>query len=283
MSSNKFRLIVVDVDGTLLSPDGILTPVVRDAILSINKSKCLFTLATGRSIRSIRAIVDTLNISTPLILHSGSLIQDPITDKVIYEDYLPMDSIKEIIDILLAKNLQPVLYTHPSVGGNRIAGPISQDSIPEMTDFLANRIKATRVSLGQLRYTQNVIGVSAFSPTDDMANVQDLIEKNTNAKALIYRPNLGHSMAWYRLEVFTRECSKGKALNRLIRLLGIQNKEVLSIGDNLNDVDLLLESGLRIAMGNAPNELMSVAHAIVGSNEQNGVAEAIEKYVIGYI
>jgi Cof subfamily protein (haloacid dehalogenase superfamily) len=281
MLTSKYKLVVADVDGTLLSPEGTITQSVLDSILSLRKTNCGFTLATGRFMRSVRPIVNTLDISLPLILHAGSLIQDPITDKILYEDHLPNKTIKEIIGILLANKLQPVLYVHPSAGENPIAGPNELDSFPEMTDFLTNRVKATRLPISRLQDAKNIIGITVFSPVDNFLDVQEIIERETSAKALIYRPGSGHPLAWYQLEVFTKECSKGKALKYLTSVLGVSKDEVLSIGDNLNDLDLLLESGFGVAMGNASSEVRSVADATVGTNGEDGVAEAIKKFVLG--
>ena len=273
---DMYKLVVLDVDGTLLAPDGTVQPRVYDTVHTTRLAGCKITLATGRFLNGTRGLIESLNITTPLILHVGSLIQDPVTEAILYEDLLSPGSVKAAIYTITTFGYQPIIN---DVGGRRLTGPPELDPSPEIKLFLETR-QINRVSISDLCKIEHVLGISVFSPDDDLESFQGILQDKTNSRVLIYRPGPGHPLPWYQLEIFPLECSKGRALRFLIELLGIGREEVLAIGDNINDIEMLREAGMGVAMGNAPDAVKSVANAVVGTNEQDGVAEALEKYVL---
>jgi hydroxymethylpyrimidine pyrophosphatase-like HAD family hydrolase len=270
------RLIALDVDGTLLDPHEEVRPRVRAAIREAIERGCLITLATGRRFAGASHIAEDLGLALPLILHGGSVVQDSATGAVIYQDPIEPDAVEGLLRMLLPDH--PVaIYESPAFGGRVFTGPAALDNEPlRLYDQL--RGPFVRVTVEELFAIRHVLSLVTFSRDPGaLRALAGRVGALDGASPLLTRWTLIDDDA---LEIFREGCSKASALAHLAAAHGIEMDEVMAIGDGLNDCEILAAVGLGVAMGNACPEARAAARIQVGTNEQDGVAEAIERYVL---
>lgn len=271
------KLIALDVDGTLLDPGEEITPRVRQAVREAIGAGCLVTLATGRRLPGAQHIAQELGLALPLILHGGAVVQDSATGAVIYQDPHEPETVEALVDLFLARGHQPIVYESPGFGGRLYIGDPARDNEP-LRKYDAMRGPFERVADAELRTKRHVLSVATVGDDERLPALRDEAAAIPGASTLLTEWNLLSCLA---LEVFNRGCSKARAVAHIAEAHGITMDEVMAIGDGLNDCELLAAAGLGVAMGNACPEAAAVARVRVGRNDQDGVAEAIDRYVLG--
>jgi Cof subfamily protein (haloacid dehalogenase superfamily) len=270
------RMVALDVDGTLLDPSEEIRPRVRGAIREAIERDCLVTLATGRRFIGASHIAEDLGLALPLILHGGAIVQDSASGAVIYQDPLEPDAVEALLD-LLAPSFPVVVYESAAFGGRVIAGPTSLDNEP-LRLYDRARGPFVRVPVDDLYGIRHVLSLATFSRDEPaLRAIAARVAAIPGAAPLLTRWTLIDDDA---LEIFRQGCSKASALAHLAAAHGIGLDEVMAIGDGLNDCEILAAVGLGVAMGNACPEARAAARVQVGTNEQDGVAEAIERFVL---
>lgn len=281
------RLIALDVDGTLLTSAGEVSPAVRAAIRDAAAQGVHVTLATGRRLYAAREIAESLGLRLPLILHGGAVIQESATGAVLYEDAIPPAVLREAVAISRAHTYQPVLLESPAHGGRLYTGPEAAEN-RATREYLITRDGLTRTDHETLPTLGNILSVAMFDDElPPLLTLRDALVAALGERIgnLIDRPvTATASVKTFALDLFNAGCGKAKALDHLARQEGITLAETLVVGDYLNDLEMLAAvrdgGGIAIAMGNAEPELKAVATAIVGTNDADGVAEAIHRFIL---
>lgn len=278
MNAKPIRLVALDVDGTLLDPSEEVRPRVRAAIREAMDAGCLVTLATGRRFVGAQAIAQELDLRLPLILHGGAVIQDSATGAVIYQDPHEPETVEAVVRLLVGQGRQPIVYESPALGGNLYSGPPDRDSAG-VRAYDAARGPLVRVSDDELCQVRQVLGIATF---DERAGaLRELAQEVARIPGTATLVSFWTLVRYEALEVFRAGCSKASALAHLAAAHGLTMDEVMAIGDGMNDCEILAAVGLGVAMGNACPEARAAARIQVGTNEQDGVAEAIERFVLG--
>lgn len=270
-------MVALDIDGTLLDDAEHIRPRVRAAVRAAIEAGCLVTLATGRRLPGAQAIAADLGLALPLILHGGAVVQDSATGAVIYQDPHEPETVEAIVDLMWARGYQPIVYESPAFGGRLYAGDPARDSDP-VRWYDEMRGPYVRVSIEELRAIRHVLSVATINPRGSLVELASQIATIPGASPLRSDWRMFDAEA---VEVFRAGCSKATALAHVAAAHGIAMDEVMAIGDGLNDCEILAAVGLGVAMGNACPEARAVARVQVASNEEDGVAEAIDRFVLG--
>jgi Cof subfamily protein (haloacid dehalogenase superfamily) len=262
------RLVAFDVDGTLVGRDLVVSPAVGDAIARMQAAGVTGCLVTGRMYRATVPFARELGLDAPIICYQGAAIIDPTTDEVLAHSALANELVRELIGITERDGMHLQLYRND-----------------EYYCESRNRFSELYASLSM---TQPVIVPSlreafAYSPATKAVVVADEPVAAEYAVKLREqfegRANVTRSLPEF-VEVLDPAVDKGVALRFVAGRLGIGIDQTMAIGDSWNDAPLLEAAGFAVAMGSSPPELRAVADAVVGDVEHDGVAEAIEKYVL---
>lgn len=249
----NYKLLVLDLDGTTVEPNGDAMPSEK-VIASVKKAQKLLhvAIATGRPLPYAQKVINALGLKGLGVVNGGSEIVDMQTGKIEFAMTIDTDTLKEITKICLPFGYK--LFLSSDQYGSAITSP---DDIKQQTEkFFIDAINIED-SFKMLEELESINGIAAH-PTKSWTsgNVVDV--------------HITHEHA-----------TKRYGVERLIEMLGFTKEEVIAIGDDHNDVPLMMAAGTRVAMGNAPEQVKSIADFVTDTLANDGVAVAIEKYIIG--
>jgi Cof subfamily protein (haloacid dehalogenase superfamily) len=262
------KLVAFDLDGTLVGRDLAVRPRVREAISRMLESGVRGCIVTGRMYRATIPFVRQLRLVAPVICYQGAAIVDPQTDEVLRDVPLPAETVGAVIDFAEERHLHLQLYRNDEYyceERNRFS-----DLYARLSNVLPVVVPSLREAFFSSPATKAV--VVDYAPKAALI-VEEL------CKALDGRAYVTRSYPEF-VEVLNPSVDKGDALRMVAERLGVEMNDVLAIGDSWNDTPLLRAAGFGVAMGSSPRELREAASAIVGDVENDGVAEAIERYVL---
>lgn len=274
----RFRLVATDLDGTLLDPTGAITPRTRAAIQSLYDAGITLVLATSRRLIGTLPIAKEIALDGYLILYDGAQIRSYPGHTILAEESLALPIARQAIEIIAASGLRPIAQYATSAGEElRIAPEQYGDGADR--DYLERFFRQIAVApLAELcpDGREGLLRIITFGPLQRLQHAASHLADLPCGQQLLSVGNYGAS----ELSVFSPNASKGQALTRLAAHLGIPMEQVFAIGDGINDVSMLPVVGLGVAMANAEPVVLEVAHATTLSNVEDGVAQAIERYVV---
>src|SRR5262245_20764717 len=274
----RYRMLVVDVDGTLVGRDRHVSPRVRAAVRAALEAGALVTLATGRWFRSAQPIAAELGLELPIILHNGALVKDSLTGEVLDHCHLPLAMARAAIGLIERHGLQPIDYENAFGGELMVAGPAELDS-PATARYLSTKeIALRRVGPGGLALTDDPLEL-VVADTAERADPL-LVELARGPWRTVTSMSTLVPEARF-VEILNPDCSKTNAIRHLAGRCGVDLAEVMAVGDNFNDLDMIEAAGLGVAMGNAPAEVRARADWVAPPVEEDGLAVAIERFVLG--
>lgn len=264
----KYRMVAIDLDDSLLDDDLTISQENLQAIRRTMEKGVIVTIATGRMFKSAFPYVKQLGIDVPVITYQGALVINALSKNVLLHYPVPLDLSREIIRESKKNDIHLQVY-------------IDDEYYFEQHN----------------KYSDLYFKVSGIVGTA-VGPLEDFLEKEPTKLIMIDEPeNILRWMKYYNekfagklqvtiskahyLEFTNIEATKGNAVRYLAEMYGIKPDEVIAIGDSFNDIPMLTYAGLGVAMGNAPEIVKSHADYVTYSNNENGVAHVLEKFVLG--
>lgn len=268
-------LYISDLDGTLLNPNAELTKRTTSIINDLTSQGVLFTVATARSIASVKYILKDLNLTLPIVLMNGVCVYDPTKHEYINVEGFSKENAKTLIDIIERNNLKGFLYT---LSDGVLATYYEDLSNRALKDFYQERVDKYKKPFTQVTNFSECIDESIiyFTLMDHKENLEELshiVEKLPNINSVFYKDNYSKDM-WY-LEIFSEKASKYHGVRFLRDDLMVD--KIIGFGDNQNDMPLFEACDKGLAVSNAIEELKLKANDIIGANAEDGVALWLEE------
>ncbi len=270
---DKFKMICLDIDGTLLNSKHKITSKTKEIIHYVSKIKNIpVILVSARMPKGILFLQKELEIIEPIICYSGSLILDKA------QNVIHCNNIDFLSTEVLYNVIQKDKEIHMSLYKNDDWYIESHDCWSENESKITN-ITPTIVDFSNLFhcFRNSESGpnkILCMSKDENISKLNDKL-KNKNYSCL----NIYRSKPTY-LEIMPNNCSKPNAINLLSKQLKIGQSEIIAFGDNFNDIDMLKFAGVGIAMGNAPEEVKAAANAVTASNDEDGIYYALKKLIV---
>ncbi|MGF1497679.1 MAG: Cof-type HAD-IIB family hydrolase [Elainellaceae cyanobacterium] len=269
------RLLVLDIDGTIAGQSNQIRPPVLQAVKAAQAQGIQVAIATGRMYRSALRFHQSVNSTLPLMAYQGAFIKDPTTDQLHRHWPVPVAIAHQLLDYFEQPDLRPILSIHFYVDDQLYVRELT----PETQDY-GKRTGIEPIVVGDLRSIteREPTKILALSHSSDLVNylLSDLRQQYTPAELYFTK-----SVATF-FEAANPRVNKGVAVQYLAEeVLQLRPENVMAIGDNLNDVEMLDYCGIGIAMGNAPDEVKACANWIAPDVEEDGAAVAIEKFLLG--
>ncbi len=265
--SANVRLVVADVDGTLLTPDKILTPRAHAVVRRIIEAGIAFTITSGRPPLGMKMLIDTLPLRDPIAAFNGGLIVRPDLS-VIREHLVSAEPAQSVIETLTKHKLDVWVYGKNEWYVTSRHGPHVDRE--EWTVAFPPTVVPTYD--GVLDRVLKIVGVG--DDHDAMAQCVTEVQHRLGhlVSAALSQP--------YYVDVTHPKANKGEVVSALSALLAIPTAQIATIGDMPNDVRMFQRSGVSIAMGNASAEVQRAATFVTPSNREEGFALAMERFVL---
>lgn len=264
-----YKLIATDLDDTLLNDDGVISEENREAIQRAEAEGVKIIVASGRSYASTKQYIDELSLKNLTISLNGAYVQDHGNGTLVAGVPIDRALTKEILEAIAPLQLHTNFYCGEKV---YCIGPSAGASFyGEM-----NRIEMDYVdSLVELSKTEQAGKLLIYSDHETLKPIKAMLDQRYG-KTL----NIVFSKPYF-LEVTDRTASKGAALLKVAEHYGIHPEEIIAIGDSENDLSMIQKAGLGIAMANAKDKIKNAADFVTRSNNENGVAYAINRFIFG--
>jgi Cof subfamily protein (haloacid dehalogenase superfamily) len=267
------KLIVSDMDGSILQPDLSISKRTIDAVRKAQQQGVIFTFATGRPDQLMKEYVDLISLQEPIISSNGSVIGNPFQLERIYEQGLDKETVNKALTYLEDHHISYMIYTKDGIlcqenKRSRFFEDRNQ-SLPEKqrSTFIYHDHPASLLT----NQIVNKILVIEYDPIRYQEIYQVL--KALDHVHIIQSQN-------HFIDINPIGVNKGDALERLANYYGIDIKETVAFGDHHNDIELMERAGIGVAMGNAVPEVKDAADDITDTNERDGVAKWIEEHIL---
>ena len=274
-----FKLIALDIDGTLLTTRGEITPRTSQALNQARQLGVQIVLVTGRRFSSARELVLRLELDIPLVSHNGALTKNIETLEVV--DFHPLDAgiAREVIGFGRQHGVDMICNDDPQGLGTMVIEGISPDN--KALHRYLNLYRSSVVEVPDLlEYVQSPpIQLTVSGRCDPTEEFELKLREAMDGRVRIFKTRY-RSYDLTILDVLSLTASKGESLATIAARQGIASEEVMAVGDNHNDLTMLRYAGLGVVMGNAEDELKLMGFEQTASNEENGVALAIEKFIL---
>ena len=273
----KIKLVALDLDGTLVNTEKKVPEGNYQVLKQCEKAGIQIVPATGRAVGGIPPMIRELPGANYAITTNGAVIADLKNNRIIKNCGLSNEMVLRILNI--AKKYHAA--SDPYVNGRGITEPASIDHMDEfgLNPAMQQLVRDARDVVPNVMEYMKTTGANAEKINIFMA---DLDEKEILRKELMAIPELSISSSMYNnLEVNAKGADKGSALLWLADYLEIAREETMSFGDGENDIPMIKAAGLGVAMGNALDTVKAAADTVTLTNDENGVAAAIRKYIFG--
>lgn len=272
----KYKLIAIDMDGTLLNSNDEISERNKMILSKAIGQDIFIILSTGRIFRSALHYSEYVGIRNPIIACNGAMIVSNGGNKIIYENAIKTELSKEIIRLAEENNIYYHFYDRDTFYYKK-----NYDIYMQYYKYYEGNFRRQNVNLKSFDNPLNIL--NRINPK---IYKFVLIEDNTN-KLSAFRKKLENitgisvSSSWNNnIEVMNEGVSKGSGLEYLTEALNIDSSQVVAIGDNENDMSMFKVAGLAVAMANGDKTIREYADVITTNNDEDGVANAIERYVL---
>ncbi|MBD3881180.1 HAD family phosphatase [Phormidium tenue FACHB-886] len=273
-SPELIRLLVLDLDGTTVGVSNEVKPTVKRAVQAAQAKGVQVAIATGRMFRSALRFHQDLGSTLPLMTYQGALIKEPATGIIQRHLTVPQALAIELLDYLEQSDLQQQLSIHCYKDDRLYVRKLTEESVE-----YAERSEVEPTPVGDLRLL-----VQQGEPTKLLALSQniELIDQLWRSLSQRYEPEqlyFTKSVPTF-LEATHPLANKGTAVHYLAEALGLSSENVMAIGDNYNDLEMIEYAGVGVAMGTAPDAVKAAATWVAPDVESDGVAAAIEQFIL---
>ena len=272
MKNNDYRLLVVDIDGTLMGKDRTISDEDREALAKVGELGIQVSLSTGRATIACLSIISRLSLDGYHIFFDGALVANPETGEEVYVQPISPEVVKQAIEFAHSNDINFELYS------------ATHYLVERETSWVAYRrffgIEPTVADFSEVWKRERIIKGGLLVQSPQEAEKVGHFQRYFDGRL---------QLSWARtpafpgvdfINVLAPAVSKGKALEALASYLGIPLAQVIAIGDGTNDIPLLSMAGLSVAMGNAPDEVKAVADYVTLDIDHSGVAAAIERFLL---
>lgn len=259
------KLLALDIDGTILKKDYSLSENVKNAIKKVAKLGVKVVLVTGRMHNATTFIAEELEIDTPILSYSGALAKN--SEKIFYEELIPDSLARAVIKELRNFDLQTNLYMN-----EEIYSEVETDTLIEYCEKRKLKYKIKSFDEFENIRVNKILAIGKTS--EATTEVLKYLQSKFQNKLCMVK-----SLPTF-CEIISKDASKGKAILYLAKNWGINHDEIMAIGDQDNDIELLKTAHIKVAVGNASEGLKAIATYIAPSVEDDGVVDAIKKFIL---
>ncbi|MBE6050401.1 MAG: sugar-phosphatase [Clostridium sp.] len=266
-----YKIIALDMDGTLLNDEKIITEKTKNALMKAREKGVKVVLASGRPVDGLKKYLKELNLidnDEYVLSFNGGLVQRTGNEDVIFEVGLTGKDLHYLNDISSELNVNIHAFS-PNRG-------LITPKISKYTEVEANLndIDINVIDFSEVGEDEHIVKVMFIDEAEILDEAIEKLPKEIYEKYTVVKSTP------FFLEVINKTSGKGRGLKALADHLNVKQEEIIAVGDAANDLDMIEYAGLGVAMGNATEEVKEKANYITASNNEDGIAEIIEKFIL---
>lgn len=287
-----YKLIAIDLDGTLLNSYGEISIKNKEAIKYAIEKGVEVVLASGRDPKTMENISDELGINNFLIAGNGASVYDINQKKNIYENFLNLDKALKVIKICKDNSIFFSVYTTEGIiteglkynikvfNNENSHKPNNKRTNIEIVENIYEYVEEHRPNILKIIICdENRIIFNNIIDKMKQVNDIEILDVEHMSKKIIRIGTEEHKIEYFYTEVTNKDANKWPAIQFLIEKLSIPEEEVICIGDNMNDLEMVKKAGIGIVMKNSALEKLNIANYVTEDNNSDGVGNAIYKYI----
>lgn len=289
-----YKLIAIDLDGTLLNSYGEISDKNKNAIKKAKENGTQVVIASGRHITSVKSFAKEINSENYSICGNGAILYDMKNDEILYNKFIDKEKILEIIDVCEQNSIYYNIYTETEILTRTIAYSAlfyKQENEKKDSKYQTNiKVVEDLYNFVKNDKSNNYIKVTIYDDNLSIFNriIQklreiediDVLDVGHMSRKMIKVNNEDVEIKYYYTEITKNDVNKWNAIKVLMNKLNIGANEVVTIGDNVNDKEMLENAGLGVVMENSAEYVKEFGNVVVKDNDSDGVAQAIEEYVL---
>jgi hypothetical protein len=266
-----YKMIVLDLDGTLTNRDKVITPRTKAALIEAQKKGTIVVLASGRPTYGVLPLAEELeleNYGGYVLSFNGGIIYNCQNRQIVFQKQLPQKSNWRIIRAAKQENVDILTYENDTIITNNAA-----------SEYVTIESRINHLKIKQIDDLESYVNftVPKFLMVGDgnfLAGVENNVKDILGDEFSIYRSDP------YFLEILPQGIDKAQCLGQLLHIIGIDTQEMIACGDGYNDLTMIQFAGLGVAMENAVPPVLAAADYITASNNDDGVAQVVEKFLL---
>lgn len=262
----NYRLVAIDIDGTLLTDDYRLTEQNKEVLYTAAEAGVTVVLCSGRAPHSVTPILSEIGIEGYYVAHNGAVAVHSGTQEMLLENGFFMEDVQAVMEYCHMRGI----HTDFCTAFDMYTESMERDDVREM---YAKYLAMPKVIADPLSLRERLVKFTLFGKEKELDCAYD------DLSALNLPVQLLRSGPFY-IDVIERTTSKGAALNHLASHIGVPLSETIAIGNYYNDLTMLSIAGVGVAVANAPEDVKAQADLVVASNNDSGVAEALTRLVL---
>lgn len=294
--NNMYKLVAIDLDGTMLNRYGIVTEKTKQVIEQVQKNQIEVIIASGRPIDSIKTIAKEIKSENYFISGNGAILYDIKKDEILYENTLKKTKVLDIIKICEENSIFYNIYTEKEIISKTLnynvlyyyKENLNKDEenkthiniVEDIYDYILNRdekiIKITICDNNQTIFN------SIIRRLNEIGEIEVLDVSHMSRKT-IKQGTEDIAIEYFYTEISAKNVNKWNALEFLAEKMNVKKEEIITIGDNINDKKMIECAGLGIAMQNGAPDVQKIADYVTESNDNDGVAKALETVLLKLI
>lgn len=285
-----YKLVAIDLDGTMLNKYGVITENTKNVIKKVQEKGVEVIIASGRPINSVKNFSKEINSQKYFISGNGAITYDIKNDKILYENILNKNKVLQVIKIceensiyynvytengIIAKNLNyNTLYYYKENINKSEENKTHINIVENIYDYIENRNE--KILKIMICDGSKTIFNSIMKKIREITDIE-ILDVSHMSRKIIKQGTEEIALEYFYTEISAKDVDKWNALEKLIELMNITKEEVVTIGDNANDIKMLKNAGLGVAMGESAPYVKECADEVTTSNDNDGVAVILEK------
>jgi Cof subfamily protein (haloacid dehalogenase superfamily) len=274
-------LLAVDVDGTLITDHGEITEKVYQALEKASAAGWETVIATGRTLYAARRIIGSLPFVKYALLSNGSCIVNVRESNIMHLEKIPSPVVGEVVEVVRRNGAVPVLYD-ADIYDQKLFYDTTEGACDFFVWYVNNDKRSARVP-DVLAHAGNVQQIGSIAARETIFRIREEIALLPAVPMTLpfESPHFGgknHDF-WF-LQVVPAGMSKSVAIRKIAEWLRVPSGRIVAVGDNYNDVDMIQGADVGVAMGNAPDEIKRLARVVVGTNNDSGLADVVERVIV---
>jgi len=271
-----YRLLAIDIDGTLVNSRDELTDATKAALTRAAEAGIQVVLATGRRFSHALPLVKPLGIDVPLVTASGALVKDPITYRTLYQAKFDPPLLRKAVALIDRAGYDPVLCADTFAEGFDYYFPTDEPRTPELAYYMAKNNERGRLWPQMAEnLPPDIFAGFVVGNLEQMTKLEMLLQETLPGQLhthVLHPPKYFGFFA----EIAPAGVTKWSAIQQLAKDWGIADAEICAVGDDVNDIPMIRAAGLGVAMGNALPVVKKAADRIAPTHDEDGVAEIVD-------